>query len=470
MTIVKNPNRIQYTTQSTVSNRGINPDASQPRKILIQLYPNNEIRLRATRGIPNKNRDTHEDRINKFKARCFDKGVVYKEKHKPKEDQERPGWGLLPNPTKFTMGARRTIQRVGGVVDRRFGSHKSTFLTGTLPGSTVEAMRGISLYSGYMINRVNQWLRRKVEKLAAFYVWERQARGALHLHYCFVCEDEEVLSKVEREFQGFWYDLLCDVSDKSGIDLFAREKGGTWRDSPGMIQTRAERVKKSVSAYLSKYATKGNQHKHNPRFPWGNAFYPSRWWGCSQSLLDSLREMTETTSVMMSESQWQSAQSDFILAAKELAVKPPYQYWDKFGCGHNTVAYHKSNDTHLWSLVKETFTAPQCHIDPDRRKWDKLVKLWDERERDDAALEAWEDYGQTWIGKQLSANNFLNELRESTPKPIEYDGSNWWVGWNDGEYIGLVAIEAARKCHQSKFDKWGCDYIVHVSQLPNPPT
>ena len=176
-------------------------------------------------------------------------------------------WGKVQKDKTFTRNAKQKILESGAVVDRHVGSRNSFEVTLTVPGSGWDVYDVISRYSGYMVNRITQVIRRAEAKgceLHWFFVWEHQERGALHMHWCIACEhSDKVANLVACEITGKWYALLEELSEKTRIDLFKKRGfSGTWRYSPEIWQCNIARVRKSVAAYFSKYCSK-NAHVKN---------------------------------------------------------------------------------------------------------------------------------------------------------------------------------------------------------------
>lgn len=285
-------------------------------KLTVKVYPNNEIRTTLTsehtRKKTNKSnlawtclptdegghffvdRETHEaylesqnetreTEVETASLSSLDISCDFQESLKP-------GYGGLPRKTLFGLRAKRTLQRVGGVFDKKFPKENCVFLTGTLPGSTSQAYEVMARWSGYIVNLLKTWVKYYADTEYSFHCWEFQRRGALHIHYCVSIDRSDLRERLIERFRDEWVSILESVSVKSGVDLFARGFGGTWRNRKDRVQAYAQVVRKSVAAYLAKYCSKGHDTE--------NAFHcPSRWWGCSRAALHALEEMTLTLSL-----------------------------------------------------------------------------------------------------------------------------------------------------------------------------
>lgn len=197
------------------------------------------------------------------------------------------GYGMECARTKFGLRGKRTIMRAGGAIDKSdYNVKNCLFLTGTLAGSTDAAVQTIADWSGYIVDRLKSWLSKFKLDRKEFYVWELQDRGALHLHYFVALDTSEEGVPILEGFHKQWRKLLLNVSEKSGIDTFEQEEGGSWKDDESKPITDAQRVYRSVAAYMAKYCSKraGVSNLNHP--------CPSRWWGVSRPLTSLLRSLS----------------------------------------------------------------------------------------------------------------------------------------------------------------------------------
>lgn len=314
-------------------------------RLRVSHYPNNEIRVTLT-GEQSRSgtKELSGDETNEThpvfscdralshelaQSPLLDIGSDFQESPKPLKS----GFGGLPRKTVFGLNAKRTIQRVGGVCDRLYKHEEFVFLTGTLPGSTPESLRAIAEWSGYLVESLKNWVAYYVEERIDFYVWEWQGRGALHLHYAVHVPDPDQRKLVLLRFRQQWVRLLETVSERSGVDVFARKDGGSWRGLSEYVQAYAQTVRKSVAAYLAKYCSKG--HKTSEAH-----YYPSRWWGCSRALLHKLEEMSvsyEITSLTMRKAL---AIYEELLSLNDFLTLRCYEYRHGSGTGKSSVGFH----------------------------------------------------------------------------------------------------------------------------------
>lgn len=263
----------------------------------------------------------------------------------------KPGFGGDARPTKFGNNARRKLLRAGGAMALLQGGDKRVlFLTGTLPGSTDEAMDAIARYSSYIVDRLKTWLYDNGGTSYSMYVWERQKRGALHLHYAVYIDPTERGNRIYHGFKQYWYKLLCNVSLQSGIDLFARKKGGTWRNSPKVVQAKAVWCTRTIAGYLAKYLSKGKAGGHcNDRTP---TYYPVRWFGVSRPLNKLLRENTYTKEVFCRYYHEAIRFYNRVTGFLENTSDKCYSYEHKLTGSKVTVAYNPyQNGEQLWQTM-----------------------------------------------------------------------------------------------------------------------
>lgn len=201
-----------------------------------------------------------------------------------RDRSDRGGWGTMPRRSKLTPYARHLILQAGQVLEDLYGLNM-LFLTGTLPGSTDLALATIACYSGYISNRITQWIRRRLPDADWLYVWEWQKRGALHIHLVVATNDWYMRERIQREWHGYWITVLKELSVKSEVDLFSSGDGQTWSGS--LLETRApaELVRKSPAGYLAKYVSKSWKSGMESKF-----HCPGRWWSCSYNLLFRVKQ------------------------------------------------------------------------------------------------------------------------------------------------------------------------------------
>lgn len=249
--------------------------------------------------------------------------------------------------SKFGLNAKRTLLRIGGALNENDPRPEmGVFLTGTLPGSTPQALSAIAEESSYLVHRVKAWISTYVPAKLDFYVWELQKRGALHLHYYLYCPDLSARDRILRGWKKEWGRLLLAVGRKHGCEMFQRGFGDRRVHGMEALQAPAQQVRKNVAAYLAKYCSKNANIPNS-----SNAKYtPKRWWGCSRPLLALLREKTQEgvfmfAGVNQAHTWLYSLRDD----TSPLAEKD-YSYPHKVGVGVTVVQYFTES---LWLILKE---------------------------------------------------------------------------------------------------------------------
>lgn len=187
-----------------------------------------------------------------------------------------------------TTYGRRSIREGCAVMEQKYGK-SIAFLTLTLPGSTKEALETFAQHSSEILDayfqRVRKHFRTSYDEIeddrVIDYVgpWEPQQRGALHLHVAVGMYDEAMFAELLKMHKRWWCKLLKTYSEKTGVDLFKRAQGGSWRNKWRYVQTDCVMVQKSVKRYMSKYMTKG--HRSVEALPFST---PKRWWVMSREL------------------------------------------------------------------------------------------------------------------------------------------------------------------------------------------
>ena len=191
--------------------------------------------------------------------------------------QRRGGWGFQAKPTLFTRNARHRLLEAGAVMDAECG--KNTYeVTCTIPGSTHEAFQVVADWSGWICDRLLREVRRFTNPLHWFYVWERQKRGALHIHFAIGGSNIADVKKCAHQLEYMWFELLIELGQKTGVDLFRKNRNFTWRNRPEKWQSHVSPINKSCAAYFSKYAGKSANAAQKST----GKYFPARWWGSSK--------------------------------------------------------------------------------------------------------------------------------------------------------------------------------------------
>jgi hypothetical protein len=246
------------------------------------------------------------------------------------------GYGAVGK-SNFSKYARRKILHAGAVLDSDYQPSDCLFLTLTLPGSTPEALTAIAAWSGYLIHRLKAWVNKFLPGREEIWVWERQKRGALHLHWSFVCLSKEVEERIRRGLKGEWIRLLESVSDRSGVDLFRKSQEYTHRGK-GVAVVQVERVRKSVAGYLAKYLSKESFRASG--FGDGGSILvaPSRWYGISKALHKKISERTREIRISyLNRREWLESYEDFLSLLSRIASWCHSDRY-KFGEGRNIYA------------------------------------------------------------------------------------------------------------------------------------
>ena len=196
----------------------------------------------------------------------------------PRTKTPRPGFGALGSRQRFTRVARTLIREVGAILDDGC-RQELVFLTGTLPGSTHDALVALAAWSGWVVQTVQQWIRDTTPGSSFFGVWEWQRRGALHLHVVVRTSSRQAAGMLKQLWKARWIRVLDSVGQRSRVDMYGRQDGGTWVSSKWVVRTDAQTVEKSVASYLSKYLSKGSVKGMNTA-----AVAPVTWWFCQRTL------------------------------------------------------------------------------------------------------------------------------------------------------------------------------------------
>lgn len=315
--------------------------------MLLTLYPNSELRVRVpppplvkrrrsgsgTWSLPSDSFLTIAAKLRQVVPEDFFSA-------ERKREGPRPGYGGLPRPVQFGPRARRKIVRCGALLGRLGRSSRVLFLTGTLPGSTTEAVSALARQSAWVVHQLLRTIPRagrfRSSDARWIWVWEYQKRGALHWHCVLECPDYLSSLRVRRAFHGLWCSALRGVARRECTDIAARADGGTWRCDDAVWQARAEVARKRPDRYLAKYLSKGTTCLDAKGFP------PTRWYGVSRSLHRLLPEHIRyvDTASRRSEPGHQLTEADISILTRLFSVASRVvSFMDKVRSGHTFVIY-----------------------------------------------------------------------------------------------------------------------------------
>lgn len=214
------------------------------------------------------------------------------------ETAPKPGYGAQPRPTEFGPFGRRKLIRAGAAMTKSIDSpNEVVFLTGTLPGSTIEAFRAIASYSSMAVHRLKAWVAKRCPAKLDMYCWEWQKRGALHLHYAVHVPVKESREYIISEFKNQWTRIIDAISEESGVDLWRKNEKITHANNKEVLQADARECTKDIGRYLSKYISKQSSKHKNKQF------FPTRWWGISRPLNALLESLSEVITIPFT-SEW----------------------------------------------------------------------------------------------------------------------------------------------------------------------
>lgn len=205
--------------------------------------------------------------------------IISQFQQKSNQPKKKGGWGFKPKKTSFGRNARHRILEAGSVMDTMYGKNVVE-VTLTVPGNTREIFRTVANWSGWIMNRITQVVRRFDKDTGWFYVWENQLRGALHIHFAIGSSNLPDALKLAEKIKCKWFKCLLELQEKANVDAFKTSYGWTWRYKPEVWKFHILPVYKSVAAYFSKYC--GKRTTKDDRDDKG--FCPARWWGSSGSI------------------------------------------------------------------------------------------------------------------------------------------------------------------------------------------
>lgn len=272
---------------------------------------------------------------------------------------------------KLTRHAGRMIREGCGVLEEIYG-RECAFITLTLPGSTRDAIEALADNATGIVNAYMQRIRDSLKRWRSearlpdsnefdyVGVWEYQTRGALHIHLAIGLASGEEYKRVKERHREWWTNVLEHYSKKTGIDMFAREDGGTWRDKPFLTRTECKRVKKSVARYMSKYISKAvSETGENGAPP------PNRWWFMGKSVRNEVlkqRLQTVLTTDTADEAEQVFTDVSFMLAHTSNKVYEMKNPFDNSTCGVITWRERDERMSVFEQLKSMLHSRSQCEL------------------------------------------------------------------------------------------------------------
>lgn len=243
--------------------------------------------------------------------------VLERRRETQEKTARRGGHGRIPAATKFTRHGSTMVRDAGHLIERD-KTGQAVFLTLTIAGGGQDVYDAISSFSGFIVNRFGTWLRGHAELDWFTYVWELQTRGAPHLHYMLSLPKGLSIRSFRKMVQAEWRRILCDVSVKSGVDVFKTLDGRTWKLDKNAPYVGAKLCTHDLGRYMAKYVSK-SRSKNGLATTW----YPGRWWAVSYALRKAImKERVKVKIRFPSIAAARAALSQLISAASEKTHAP----------------------------------------------------------------------------------------------------------------------------------------------------
>ena len=208
---------------------------------------------------------------------------------------------VLPRVKRFEAKQGQKLREAGAAMDDLIGDGNAGLCRAillTIPADYRDAWATIAAYSGHIMNRLNQVLRRHLDAPLWFYVWELQGRGALHLHFCFYAPTVELGEMLGNKMIEVWLKLLDELSVKSGNDLKwsgrYKKDGEKYYVPESKYINSNQQVRMGCSHYFAKYSGKSSGQGGQGLKGFGSptVAHPRRIWGSSHAIKRRAREMS----------------------------------------------------------------------------------------------------------------------------------------------------------------------------------
>jgi hypothetical protein len=167
-------------------------------------------------------------------------------------------------------------------------------------------------------------------------------------------------------FKGLWCQLIDSISDRAGVDLAERIDGGTHAGRYEVWRVDAQFAEKSPSRYLAKYLSKDASKVVGENF-----FFPTRWYGCSRSILAEMRDQTlhlDTTDLVTESSGGLSSFDLDLLDSFARESSRSFSWKDRYSDGYTFVFYFEEEKM---ASIKKVFPDPKNKLPSGSEKGDK---------------------------------------------------------------------------------------------------
>lgn len=263
----------------------------------IKTYANNELRVSFAPVQQAKRCDAVEVGAGAG-LEAVDTALVYNAKvqHSGFEDLAAGKRRRGQKPTRYAM---HTVREACSILEGLY-QKDCHFITLTLPGRTPGAIGTFAQNSTGIMNafmqRYRHFLRDVAPKLSpahlppdgiesfennSCWVAEYHKDGTLHYHLLIGVADKLVVRVLRKLVKKWWRNVLLHYSEKTGVDLFERKDGGSWKHCESKPRTQFAKVKKSVAAYMGKYLSKIGRADVDE-----NWMPPARWFHVSTPLME----------------------------------------------------------------------------------------------------------------------------------------------------------------------------------------
>lgn len=192
--------------------------------------------------------------------------------------------------TGITSHGARVVRNAAYLLQRKHGRAGLAFATVTVPSLPMEQMRELHERWHKVVELYRLRIRRCIEShgLAGEIVtvseiqekrYERTGLPVLHLHSVFrsLTRTGQWIVSIEKHDQ-IWRDVLSSVLKVEISEVPA--------------SCNIQRVKKSASAYLGKYMSKGGKVVRSLVHTELSGWIPKHWWNCSRSLRSAIDQET----------------------------------------------------------------------------------------------------------------------------------------------------------------------------------
>jgi hypothetical protein len=189
----------------------------------------------------------------------------------------------------ITNYGKKVVRNSAILLEQKYGKSRLGFVTCTLPGMDEEKCKEAIAKWSEITRRFYQKVKRQLEKISKPFIYtgvteiqenrfKKHGIPAPHLHFVYLCRDNarSAYFLFICQLHRAWNEALGECLSGIGVTRGSRDCGA-------LGGVHAKSVRKSASAYLGKYISKGCKVVESMKEA-GYSEFPKQWWTASMQM------------------------------------------------------------------------------------------------------------------------------------------------------------------------------------------